>query len=719
MAEIGQNPDAVAITDGPSRRYRSRLEDLMTRMVMIVGAAVLAGTALLGQQRPAAASADKARLESAINKEVIDGDLQAAVVAYQELTKSPDRAVAAQSYLRLGQAYLRLNHPKATATLREASRFVDHPQIVAKARAALARSSQPATTGVRGLEPSFRRVWGEGADTTGSVSADGRYLSYTDWVTGDLAVRNLQDGSTRRLTDKGTWAESSEYAERSVFSPDGRAIAFGWAPKQTLQPYELRIADTTASGSRRVLTDVVLDFVAPWDWSVDGSRIAVLMARRDSPLEAGVVDARAGTLVSAFVAEGANALRFTPDSQALVFDRTRAGTIVTDIVMRSVVDGAERVLVEGGGRNLPIAWTPDGGLLFASNRGGSQGLWLQAFADGWKRNGTPVVVKGDVGVRPLGMTESGALFVGTTASNLEVRLGALERSGTTLALSEGTALESYMGINMTPDWSRDGTALAFLTRRDRSNRPPVIGIREMGTGHMRELTPELRLLNFPRWASDKATLYIQGRDMADKQGLFRVDASTGAVSTIEMAGGDILGVGFPMPSPDGRLLYYGRRVGATDNVVVARDLRSGAVREVVRSTGNVPPPALSHEGTHIAWARVNPASKATELFVVPVAGGEPKVVHTEPAPNFVRFISWLPRGKELLIVRSRDGSMGQKVVLIAIDGARPREVAAPDTVNGPLAVHPDGRRVAYPAGARLDEVWVLENFLPQAKTARQ
>ena len=37
-------------------------------------------------------------------------------------------------------------------------------------------------------------------DNTGSVSSDGRSLTYTDWTTGNLAVRDLATGEKRQLT---------------------------------------------------------------------------------------------------------------------------------------------------------------------------------------------------------------------------------------------------------------------------------------------------------------------------------------------------------------------------------------------------------------------------------------------------------------------------------------------------------------------------------------
>ena len=64
-----------------------------------------------------------------------------------------------------------------------------------------------------------RRVWERAADTTGGPSPDGRYLSFVDWETGDLAVRDLKTGKNRRLTNKGSWSESTEYAYFPTISP--------------------------------------------------------------------------------------------------------------------------------------------------------------------------------------------------------------------------------------------------------------------------------------------------------------------------------------------------------------------------------------------------------------------------------------------------------------------------------------------------------------------
>ncbi len=73
-----------------------------------------------------------------------------------------------------------------------------------------------------------------------SLSPDGRYISYPDWNTGDLAIHDMVTGKDRRLTNKGSWAVSNDNAGYSLFSPDGKQVAYTWriwAKNQT----ELRI----------------------------------------------------------------------------------------------------------------------------------------------------------------------------------------------------------------------------------------------------------------------------------------------------------------------------------------------------------------------------------------------------------------------------------------------------------------------------------------------
>ena len=100
----------------------------------------------------------------------------------------------------------------------------------------LHESNGAATVSAR-VEPKApaRRLWaGPEVDLSGGPSPDGRMFSFVDWSTGDLGVRNLMTGQNRRITNKGPWEASEDFATESVFSPDGKRIAWSEMRKGAL-----------------------------------------------------------------------------------------------------------------------------------------------------------------------------------------------------------------------------------------------------------------------------------------------------------------------------------------------------------------------------------------------------------------------------------------------------------------------------------------------------
>jgi len=114
-------------------------------------------------------------------------------------------------------------------------------------------------------------VWSGGnAEYSGSLSPDGRYLSFTDWQDCcQLAVRDMETGEIRTLT-QGDWPA---FAYPSRFSPDGRWIAFGWRTEKGEQ--EVRVVGRDGSGLRTVFSGGTVEYPEPLAWSPDGSTLAV------------------------------------------------------------------------------------------------------------------------------------------------------------------------------------------------------------------------------------------------------------------------------------------------------------------------------------------------------------------------------------------------------------------------------------------------------------
>ncbi|MBI4478930.1 MAG: hypothetical protein HY651_02805, partial [Acidobacteria bacterium] len=128
-----------------------------------------------------------------------------------------------------------------------------------------------------------RQVWtGREVDTLGSVSPDGGFLSFVDWVSGDLAIRNVATGENRRLTDNQSWDSPSfkGFALFSKISPDGKRIAYDWLDADSGYEVELRVTGVDGTGDRLLYRNAEV-YVMTGAWSPDGKHILAEFSRPD------------------------------------------------------------------------------------------------------------------------------------------------------------------------------------------------------------------------------------------------------------------------------------------------------------------------------------------------------------------------------------------------------------------------------------------------------
>jgi len=174
--------------------------------------------------------------ESARQKETLEGDPKGAIREYEEIVKrhSSDREVAAKALLAMAECHQKLGDGEARAIYERVLReYADQKQSVALARARLGGSGS--ATRAKGDRP----VWtGPKVDGFGTSSPDGRLLTYTDWSTGGLVLRDLVAGTDRRLTP-GSWAEGQ--TQFSAISRDAKQVAYQWCEHRRSQRTAQRI----------------------------------------------------------------------------------------------------------------------------------------------------------------------------------------------------------------------------------------------------------------------------------------------------------------------------------------------------------------------------------------------------------------------------------------------------------------------------------------------
>ena len=186
---------------------------------------LLAGIILLQTLPGKAAESLSVLLQKGIFAEETEGNLDAAIQIYEGIVKEADanRSVVAQAQYRLGVCQLKLGKMNdAEAAFHKLTKhFADQIDVATKAREKLAEMGKSASSVI------VRQIW-SGPEAAGGISRNGRYLAFIDWNNGNLAVRDMTIGQTRRLTDRGSWKSPVAFAETCAIAPDGKNVAFSW-----------------------------------------------------------------------------------------------------------------------------------------------------------------------------------------------------------------------------------------------------------------------------------------------------------------------------------------------------------------------------------------------------------------------------------------------------------------------------------------------------------
>jgi Tol biopolymer transport system component len=207
-----------------------------------------------------------------------------------------------------------------------------------------------------------------------SVSADGRYLTDTDWPSGSLLVTDLATGERHVIAER---AEGSAYgsANAAVFSRDGRRLGYIWiAYPNNEQVTEVRIIDFDGDGtaSPRVSEPRTIDANAVqypadlWDWSPDGRWLLGKTYGPDNSVALRLFSSAGDTTRTLKTLDWREPLRaaFSPDGRFVAYDLpAESDRRVRSIFVVSLDGSRERVVVGDGALNRLFGWDPDGGLM--------------------------------------------------------------------------------------------------------------------------------------------------------------------------------------------------------------------------------------------------------------------------------------------------------------------------------------------------------------------
>ena len=674
--------------------------------------------------------------QQALVKEQADGDLRAAIAIYQRIVRdfAGDRVLAAKALVQMGHCYERLGEAEAREARKAYERVVrefgDQADVATEARSRLAALSGSAVAS-RGTALAVRQVWaGPEVDLDGGVSPDGRYISFTDWNTGDLVVRDLVKQESRRLTKIPR--ALSAYADAGTFSPDGRQVAYGWCCNQDGR-YELRVVGIDGSEPRVIHHSTDVGYLQPQAWSHDGKHIlSVIMQQGDYHIALVSVADGAVRVLKSTLGRRFPHLSPSPDGRWIAFDYADAESPEQHDVCLVATDGTREVkLVEHPADDTTPLWMPDGKqVLFVSDRGGTHGLWLVSVVDG-RAQGLPHLVKPDVGsIHPFNIIGSGSLYYALTAGTGDVYEAELDPRSGKLISSPSPAMKHYVGFNGTPEYSPNGQFLACLSSRDSSGGHTLV-IRSQKTGEERRIPLEMGSQSALRWSPDSRAVLLPGQHIRDGNSLYVVDVNTGERKRLGVWSPTTVPLGTKQGwFPDGESLYF--------VVSAPPDAQGKAQRRLVRyplaakqaqdifvyryDEGELRWVMLSPDGQQFAFWRRNAKTGLAVLQVMPATGGQPRELFSIKGDFRIESgstptgLSWTSDGGYLFFAaRTAPDSKEMALWRIPVTGGTPEKAGPlPDKVYH-VAVHPSGSRIAFSTADPKHEVWVMENFLPAAK----
>ena len=347
--------------------------------------------------------------------------------------------------------------------------------------------------------------------------------------------------------------------QEPAWSPDSQQIAFS---SLRTGDSELYVVGADGIGLTRLTYEPRGDDESP-TWSPDGTRIAFDSdADDDRDIYVVSMDGTGTTALTANDDEDTYPT-WSPDGSRLAFtsDRDRQGD---DEIFAMKADGTgviQLTATTGAIDDWRPSWSPDGGrIAFVSDRGDDDEVFVMN-ADGKAQ--LNVTDNEDIADFDPSWTPDGRiLFTSERAATLGIAAADV-RGGHRVPLAR------MVGAELLPEWSPDGTRVAFVsTRNERSH----IFVTAVQGGRPRQLTKDPRFDDaYPTWSRDGRRIAFVREDEFGAEFLYTMNAD-GTDLRFLLEAGELC---CPEWSPDGTRLAI-----ALDSAIVVVD-RNGKGRRLV------------------------------------------------------------------------------------------------------------------------------------------
>lgn len=386
-----------------------------------------------------------------------------------------------------------------------------------------------------------------GRELDPALSPDGHQVAFT-WKGPEDEGRGvyiMQRGTERPLR----LSSGPGRAWSPTWSPDGQRIAFVRSDSGSAGIYTV---SSIGGGERRVAHFPQRD-VQSIAWSPDAERSALILSLQQRaqhtyslyrlPLAADTLEQL--TNPPAHITGDTNPA-LSPSGDRVAFTRTLIDDI-QDVFIAPTGGGPVQQITSDSTKVTGVAWSADGQeLIFASERGGTSGLWRIPASGGtpaWittASEGTVVRHPSVAGAPPrlAYAQESGRVNIWKVRNPMDYTNRSTER------LISSTQWDSN------PDVAADGEAIAFVSRR--SGYPEVWTASPTGTDLKQVTTLEGKAVQTPRWAPQSRQITFAARQQGHSD-VYLIDPETLQPQRLTTHPGEDL---LPAWSHDGAAIYF-------------------------------------------------------------------------------------------------------------------------------------------------------------------
>ena len=298
----------------------------------------------------------------------------------------------------------------------------------------------------------------------------------------------------------------------------------------------------------------------------------------------------------------------------------------------------------------------------------------------------------------------------------------LDRSGSATNDSEvGAAIvpvTRFPGHETQPAFSPDGKQIAFAWDGG-EEKDSDIYVKLLGTDGLLPLTSDPAPDHSPVWSPDGRNIVFTRE--GEKGGIYLVPALGGGgerkLAEIFPTGSYYRGAHLLFArntlsySPDGKYLAIADTTAAEEPFsIFLLEIETGKKKPLTfppaASVGD-DSPVFSPDGQRLAFARLMAGGR--DIYVVPVAGGEPKPLTTESTVrpgSFTDGLAWTPDGREIVFASNRTGSF--QLWRVPVSGGPPTRIDVDARDVSSPAISRDGNRLAWIQTSLDRNIWRVE-----------